>query len=92
MLFRSGIRTVGKVSNRDGIGCQVKVVSVAGPTQYATVTTAAGYLSASDKQLRIGQGSAPTARLVEIRWPSGVVQEFHDVPSGQTLVANEPAR
>ena len=46
-----GIRTVGKASNRDGIGCRVKVVSAAGSTQYFTVTTAAGYLSASDKQL-----------------------------------------
>jgi hypothetical protein len=87
-----GIRTVGKASNRDGIGCRVKVVSAAGSTQYFTVTTAAGYLSASDKQLRIGLGSAATAKQVEIRWPSGVVQEFTDVPSGQTLVANEPAR
>jgi hypothetical protein len=83
---------VGRTSNRDGIGCRVKVVSASGSTQYFTVTTAVGYLSASDKQLRVGLGSAAAARLVEIRWPSGVVQELHDVASGQTLVANEPAR
>jgi len=67
-------------------------VSASGSTQYLTVTTAVGYLSASDKQLLVGLGSAATAKLVEIRWPSGVVQELHDVASGQTLVANEPAR
>jgi hypothetical protein len=87
-----GIRAVGRTSNRDGIGCRVKVVSASGSTQYSTVTTAVGYLSASDKQLLVGLGSAATAKLVEIRWPSGVVQELHDVASGQTLVANEPAR
>ena len=65
-----GIRTVGTASNRDGIGCRVKVVSASGSTQYFTVNTAAGYLSASDKQLRIGLGAAESATLVEIRWPS----------------------
>ena len=87
-----GIRARGRTSNRDGIGCRVKVVSASGSTQYSTVTTAVGYLSASDKRLLVGLDSATTAKLVEIRWPSGVVQELHDVASGQTLVANEPAR
>jgi hypothetical protein len=87
-----GIRAVGRRSNRDGVGCRVKVVSASGLTQYSTVTMATGYLSASDKRLLVGLGSAATAKLVQIRWPSGVVQELHDVAGGQTLVANEPAR
>ena len=85
------IRTVGTTSNRDGIGCRVKVVSASGLTQYFTVTTAAGYLSASDKRLVVGLGGAATAALVELRWPSGVVQKFDDVKAGQTLTATEPA-
>jgi len=86
-----GIRTVGRRSNRDGIGCRVKVVSASGPTQYFTVASAAGYLSASDKRLLVGLGPAATATLVEIRWPSGLVQTLRDVPAGQTLQAVEPA-
>ena len=86
-----GIRTVGKTSNRDGIGCRVKVVSGSGQTQYYTVNTAVGYLSASDKELRVGLGDAASASLVEIRWPSGVVQKLDDVASGQTLLVTEPA-
>jgi len=86
-----GIRTVGRASNRDGIGCRVKVVSATGASQYFTVTTAVGYLSASDKRLLVGLGSAPTASLVEIRWPSGVVQTLRDVASGKTLDVVEPA-
>ena len=35
---------------------------------------------------------APTASLVEIRWPSGVVQTLRDVRSGQTVDAVEPER
>ena len=86
------IRTVGKTSNRDGIGCRVKVVSASGLIQYFTINTAASYLSASDKRLLVGLGDEPTAKLVEIRWPSGVVQTFDHVKSGQTVVATEPAR
>jgi hypothetical protein len=87
-----GVRTVGTKSNRDGIGCRVKVVSASGLTQHFTVNTAVGYLSASDKQLLVGLGRDATARLVEIRWPSGVVQTFDNVKAGQTIVATEPSR
>jgi enediyne biosynthesis protein E4 len=86
-----GIRTVGRKSNRDGIGCRVKVVSGSGFTQYFTVNTAAGYLSAGDKRLLVGLGADTTARLVEIRWPSGVVQRLEGVAAGQTIMATEPA-
>jgi hypothetical protein len=86
-----GIRTVGRKSNRDGIGCRVKVVSPSGLTQYFTVNTAAGYLSANDKRLLVGLGGDSSARLVEIRWPSGAVQRLENVAAGQTLLATEPA-
>jgi len=87
-----GIRAVGRTSNRDGIGCRVKVEPEPGPTQHFTVTRAVGYLSSSDRELRVGLDAAATARLVEVRWPSGAVQELRDVPSRRVLVAVEPAR
>jgi hypothetical protein len=85
-----GIRTVGTRSNRDGIGCRVKVVSPSGLAQSFTVTTAVGYLSASDKRLTVGLGGQAMARRVEIRWPSGAVQTLENVPAGRTVVATEP--
>jgi hypothetical protein len=85
------IRAVGRTSNRDGIGCRVKVVSVSGLTQHFTVTTAVGYLSASDKRLLVGLGADSAAKTVEIRWPSGIVQTFENVKAGQTLAATEPS-
>ena len=84
------IRTEGRMSNRNGIGCRVKVVGESGLTQYFTVTTAIGYLSASDRRLLVGLGEDATAKLVEVRWPSGRVQTFEQVKAGQTLVATEP--
>lgn len=85
------LRTVGTRSNRNGIGCRVKVVSASGVTQYFTVNTAAGYLSASDRRLIVGLDRDSTATLVEVRWPSGAVQTFENVSAGQALVATEPA-
>lgn len=82
---------VGRTSNRDGIGARVKVVPASGPPQHFTINTAAGYLSASDKRLLVGLGSAGAAKLVEIRWPSGLVQTLHDVAAGQVVTATEPA-
>ena len=86
-----GIVTIGKKSNRDGIGSRVKVVSASGLTQYFTVNTAVGYLSASDKRLVVGLGPDSTAKLVEIRWPSGIVQKLENVKAGQMLKVTEPA-
>jgi hypothetical protein len=85
------LTTTGTRSNRDGIGSRVKVVTPAG-SQSFNVTTAVGYLSASDKRLLVGLGSASAASLVEVRWPSGAVQTLRDVPAGQTLELTEPAR
>jgi hypothetical protein len=87
-----GIETIGKKSNRDGIGSRVKVVSASGQTQYFTVNTAVGYLSASDKRLIVGLGGDLIAKLVEIRWPSGILQKFENVKSGQVLKATEPTQ
>jgi hypothetical protein len=61
-------------------------------TQYFTVNTAVGYLSASDKRLVIGLGGDSAAKLIEIRWPSGIVQKFENVKAGQMLKATEPAQ
>jgi hypothetical protein len=85
-----GIQTVGTKSNRDGIGARIKVVSASGQTQYFTVNTTVGYQSASDRRVLAGLGKDSGAKLVEIRWPSGIVQKFEDVKTGQYLKAVEP--
>src|SRR6267142_4217914 len=84
MLFRNnGDGSFRDITNSSGIGGRVKVVSASGQTRYFTVNTAVGYLSASDKRLVVGLGGDLIAKLVEIRWPSGIVQKFENVKSGQ---------
>jgi hypothetical protein len=87
-----GIQPVGTKSNRDGIGARIKVVSPSGLTQYFTVNTATGYQSASDKRVIAGLGKDSFAKLIEIRWPSGIVQRLEDVKARQYIKAVEPTR
>ena len=74
----------GTRSNRDGYGARVQVN---GQTRF--VTSAVGYLSASDKRLHFGLGTAEKAR-VEIVWPSGIHQILNDVHADQFLEVREP--
>jgi hypothetical protein len=83
------LKLVGHRSNRDAIGAEVKLVTAKGP-QWVTVTTASSYLSSSDKRVHFGLGSETIAQLVEIRWPSGIVQILRDVRSDQILQVDEP--
>ena len=76
----------GTRSNRDGLGARVRVN---GQTRVAT--TAGSYLSASDKRVHFGLGTAETAK-VEILWPSGIRQTMNDIHADQILEIREPER
>ena len=80
---------VGRKSNRDGIGAEIKVVSSSGLAQYATANTAGSYQSASDKRVHFGVGADEMLKLVEIRWPSGIVQRLENVKTNQILTVTE---
>jgi enediyne biosynthesis protein E4 len=85
------LNTTGTKSNRDGIGAAVRIVSQSGREQYGFVSTASSYLSASDKRLHFGLGSDKKVKLVEIHWPSGVVQKLEGLDANQIVTAREPA-
>ncbi|HYA64265.1 MAG TPA: CRTAC1 family protein [Candidatus Sulfotelmatobacter sp.] len=80
----------GRKSNRDGIGAEVKMISVSGAAQYATVNTTGSYLSASDRRVHFGLGGDASAKSIEIRWPSGIRQRLENVPANQILKIVEP--
>ncbi len=83
------LKLVGHKSNRDAIGAEVKLVTAKG-LQCARVSTAGSYLSSSDKRLHFGLGIETTAKTLEIRWPSGIVQTLKDVSGDQILQVDEP--
>lgn len=83
------VDTVGTKSNRDGIGAQLHLVAEDGRQQYAVISTASSYLSASDKRAYFGLGAAKAVKLLEIVWPSGLTQRFTGLKADQIFVARE---
>jgi hypothetical protein len=81
----------GTKSNRDGIGARIKVVTKSG-AQYNHMTTSAGYASSSAGPVHFGLGANASADLVEIRWPSGIMQQMRNVPGNQVVTVQEPAK
>jgi hypothetical protein len=80
----------GTKSNRDGIGARIKVV--AGKLmQYNHVAFSRGYASSSAGPTHFGLGPNKTADLVEIRWPSGIVQELKNVAADRYVTIIEGA-
>jgi hypothetical protein len=82
-----GLKLEGARANRDAIGTVVHISTSAGE-QWNQVTTAVGYASSSDVRVHFGLGAATAAR-VEVRWPSGELQEMGDVPSDQYLTVKQ---
>jgi len=78
----------GTKSNRDGIGARIKVVA-GGAAQYNHVSFAAGYASSSAGPVHFGLGRNASVESVEIRWPSGMVQELKNVAADRVIRVKE---
>jgi enediyne biosynthesis protein E4 len=81
----------GAKSNRDGIGARIKVLTSAG-AQYNHMTSSVGYASSSYGPVHFGLGSDAAAKVVEIHWPSGIVQTLSDVEGDRVLRVKEAAK
>ena len=83
------IQAVGTKSNRDGIGARIKVVS-GSLVQIKEVRSSSGYMGQNDMRVHFGLGHRDTVDMLEIRWPSGVVQRLRDVAVDRVLTVMEP--
>jgi enediyne biosynthesis protein E4 len=68
----------GTKSNRLAIGARIKIVA-GGMTQTDEVRSGGGYLSNSDFRVHFGLAGASKLDSVEIRWPSGRVENLKDI-------------
>ena len=82
------VKAVGTKSNRSAIGARIKVV-VGELTQYAEVKSSGSYLAFSDLQVHFGLKDADNIDLLEIRWPSGVIDTATNLSVNQRFIAVE---
>jgi len=81
-------RTAGVKSNREGIGARISI-EAEGLKQVWEIKRTVGIYAVSDPRAHFGVGKATVVSLVKIRWPSGKIQEFRDVPADRHYLIDE---
>jgi len=87
-------RLRGTKSNRDAIGAVVTVETGLGH-QTRSLRAGSGFLSQHSKDLLFGLGAAKGPVRASIRWPTGMVQQLHDLPINHRVwieEGSEPSR
>ncbi|HYL96380.1 MAG TPA: FG-GAP-like repeat-containing protein [Terriglobales bacterium] len=80
----------GTRSNRDAIGAVVTLRTDLGQ-QTRQLQAGSGFLAQHSKEVFFGLGKAKEPVHVSIRWPSGLVQEFRDLPPNHRIWVEEGA-
>jgi len=81
-------RLRGVKSNPDAIGAAVTVETEVG-RQTRMLQAGSGFLSQHSKEVFFGLGEAKGPVRASIRWPSGLVQELHDLPINHRVWVEE---
>jgi hypothetical protein len=83
-------KLIGTKSNRAAIGARV-TIHAAGMTQFNEVRGGGSYLSQNDLRLHFGLGPATRIDAVEVRWPSGKMEEIKNLDADKlyTLVEGQ---
>ncbi|HIG29270.1 MAG TPA: CRTAC1 family protein [Verrucomicrobiales bacterium] len=86
------VSTLGRWSNRDGIGCRLSLQALPdGPIQVREIRAGNHFLGQSEYTAHFGlKEQTETVHELTIQWPSGTVQVLKNVEINQTLVAIEP--
>jgi tetratricopeptide (TPR) repeat protein len=83
-----GLRLIGTRSGNTPVGARV-TCRAGGRTAVRWLTSGTSYLAASDPRLWFGLGPARRIDRLEVRWPSGLVQSWDDLPSNRILALKE---
>jgi len=82
------LKLVGTKSNRSAIGASVTLIA-GGRPQRQDVLSQSSFYSQNDLRLHFGLGQARLADSVEIRWPSGTVQQVRAIQADQIVTIRE---
>jgi hypothetical protein len=88
------VKPIGTVSNRDGAGAKVRALATyGGQARWQRRDITVGCLSdGNHRYAHFGLGDATQVDILRIEWPSGILQELHNVPAKQILTITEPAQ
>ena len=82
------MRLHGVKSNRDAIGAVITLHSDLGK-QTKSLQAGSGFLSQHSKELLFGLGQTSGPVQVSVRWPSGLVQEYRNLPINHRIGLEE---
>lgn len=83
-----GFRLRGHASNRDAIGAAI-TVETGSLRQTKFLQAGSGFLSQHSKELFFGLGKNPPGIHATVRWPSGLVQQFANLPVNHRIQLEE---
>jgi len=88
------VKTIGTKSNRSGIGARLKCVSRPADEkdihqQIDEVRSGGSYYSQNDLRVHFGLGNADKVQLLEIRWPSGQIDQLKNISANQLIFVKE---
>ena len=88
------MRCVGTASNRDGIGARVRLKSTLRGKETWQLREISGGTGFGQTSLlgHFGLSDATSVDTVRVEWPSGAIQELHQVNANQTLIVTEPPK
>ena len=81
-------RLRGTKSNRDAIGASITIETSSGK-QTRLLQAGSGFLSQHSKQIFFGLGKANGSIDASVRWPSGLVQSFEELPPDHQISIEE---
>src|SRR2546423_2541905 len=81
-------KTVGVKSNHDGIGARVKIIC-GDLSQIGEVYSGGSYLSQSDLRVHFGLEKRTKIDLIEVHWPSGMVDKVNNVSANKIFTIKE---
>jgi hypothetical protein len=82
------VRLIGQRSNRMGLGARVRVrARIGGHDRWLNrwMLPATGYASQNEPMVHFGLGDAAAVDILEVLWPSGVVDRFTSAPMDQRI-------
>lgn len=82
------VRTIGKRSNRDGIGARIEVTAEKSK-QVDWVHTGGSFLSQNDIRVHFGIGSVQQLEQLKVYWPSGVVDTLRNISVNRDIIVVE---